>query len=292
MALAEPRPAPMFDATYQALSYEFRVWSDLPSAGETLGRLLAPFAHGQVGAKAATYTLRSDDRFEDGSTAYELRLDGSHIQRVPSAGSMVDWLIAHFSRRAVQTCHEYLAVHGAVASKGGEAVLMCAPPDAGKTTLVAGLTLAGFSFLTDEVALIDPATGWVHPFPRPLMIDPASMDVLVGLRATLPVAYESFRNIRHHVAPDDLRPDALGEPCAIRHIVLPAYRPQGGPTTIVPLGRADAMEVLARQAFNFDLVGRRGFDILAAVVRAADCYTLSITDLDEAIGSVTALFHR
>jgi hypothetical protein len=281
---------PAFEATYRALSYGFRVWSDLPSAGEVLGRLLAPFAVEGATADARTYVLRRDGSFPaDGSDAYELLLDGAQIQRVPSPGSMVDWLIADFSRQAVEGCEDLLAVHAAVASLDGEAVLMSAPPDAGKTTLVAGLTLAGFSFLTDEVALIDPATRWVHPFPRPLMIEPGSMDVLDGLEARLPAAYEGFRYVRHHVAPDDLRPGALGSPCPIRSLVIPSYRADG-PTALAPIHRAEALELLARQTFNFGRLGRLGFETLAAVVRAADCYTLAISDLARAIASVGALY--
>ena len=46
--------------------------------------------------------------------------------------------------------------------------------ESGKTTLVAGLVLAGLRYLTDEAVAIRPADGGITPFPKALSVDHGS----------------------------------------------------------------------------------------------------------------------
>jgi hypothetical protein len=41
--------------------------------------------------------------------------------------------------------------------------------------------------------------------------------------------------------------------------------------------------VLAEQAFNYDLHGRRGFELLGDVVSGCDCFDFEYSRLDEAV---------
>ena len=259
----------------------------MPESREVLSRLLGPFVdRGKGGAELPTYTLR--DRGADVARRYALHLDDSKIQEVVSAGSMLDWLIAHFCQQAIDTTEEFLALHAGVVASDGVSAIFPAPPDAGKTTLTAGLTRAGLGFLSDEIAAIDTDTALVHPFPRPILMDAATMDVLDGLREELPPAYEAFRRGRYHVAPDDLRPGSLGTACEIGFVIAPAYRP-GSSTTLQPMSRAETLMHLADTSFNLDRMGRAGFEALVQVARSGRGYRLSIGDLESAIAIVTDL---
>jgi hypothetical protein len=284
-----------FDRRFRALDYAFRVRSDLEGADHVVGRLLAHFADASIGGDVPTYTLThrlSPGLDEERSTyCYELFQDDESIQRVPKPGSMLDWVILDSTRQAVEHADPYLAVHAAVASLDGQAVLMPAPPDSGKTTLVAGLTRAGFQFMSDEVALIEPDTALVHPYLRPLLVEPSSMAVLPGLVSDLPLLYERFRGVRYHVAAEDLRTGAIGSPCPVAFVVLPAYRP-GSETRLRPLSRASALIRIAGQLFNRARLDEPGIQALAEVVRRAECFELPIGDLGDAIGEVQGLFER
>ena len=66
--------------------------------------------------------------------------------------------------------HQYLVIHSATLERGGRALLMPAPPGSGKSTLCAALITRGWRLLSDEFALVDPATGLLVPVPRPVAL--------------------------------------------------------------------------------------------------------------------------
>jgi HprK-related kinase A len=276
-----------FEARFRMLSYEFRIRSNVVRVEDVVPRLFAPFTFSGNGHSGLP-TYKLTDRGEGVERRYRLDVDGSKIQEVVSPGSMLDWVIADSCRRAVASAGDVLAIHAGVVAIDNRAAVFPAPPDAGKTTLTAGLTRAGFAFLSDEVAVIDPGTRLVHPFPRPVLMDPGSVDVLEGLRETLPPAYEAFRRSRYHLAPDDLRPGALGGPCEIGYVIAPAYR-RGATTTLEPISRAETLMHLARNAFNLERFGGRGFATLADVVETCRGFRLSIGDLTAAVALVSDL---
>jgi hypothetical protein len=268
--------------------YEFRICSNIPDAGIVLDRLLAPLPEIRSSDGVATYTLweRRGDR-----EPFTLSLDGGTIQRVESAGSMVDWLLIDITRKAIEQAEGYVSVHAGVVSTRGRAVLFPAAPDAGKTTTVAGLIRAGFSYLSDEVALLGLQDASVHAFPRPLVMDRRSLNALGGLRDELPRAYDGFRNHWYHVAPDDLRPSPT-EPLAMpAYIVAPRFR-KGMPTALRPMTRAETLFVLGENAFNLQRTGLEGLAILRGLAQRLPGFRLEIGDLSAAIDIVTDLLER
>lgn len=279
-----------FDRRFRALTYAFAVRTDLTEVAPVLDRLLASFSDPAEGGRPVpTYTLThrvSPGTEEDRRRRpYELFHDGESVQRVSNPGSMLDWVIIDSTRRAVREDERFVAVHAGVVSLHERAVLMPAPPDSGKTTLTAGLTRAGFDFLGDEVALLDPETGWVHPYPRPLLIEPRSMGVLDGLASELSPEHEALRHLRYQVAAEDLRTGSMGAACPVALVVLPTYRPASA-TRLQPISRATAMVRLAEQTFNRRRMGARGITTLGRVVTEAACYGLTVGDLATAIAGL------
>jgi hypothetical protein len=74
------------------------------------------------------------------------------------------------ARRLMGEIRDYFILHAAVVARGEEAVSICGPPGAGKTTLTLGLLKAGLRLLSDDFCPIHKETGLVHPFPRSLWI--------------------------------------------------------------------------------------------------------------------------
>jgi hypothetical protein len=62
-----------------------------------------------------------------------------------------------------------VALHAAALGHGDSAVLLVGPSGVGKTTLTLRLLEAGWSYLTDDLAIVTPA-GLVRPFPKPLNV--------------------------------------------------------------------------------------------------------------------------
>ncbi|MFT6569713.1 MAG: HprK-related kinase A, partial [Sphingomonas echinoides] len=60
----------------------------------------------------------------------------------------------------------FLLLHAAVVERDGQALILTGVSGAGKSTLAALLSLRGWRLMGDEFALLDPATGLLHAFPR------------------------------------------------------------------------------------------------------------------------------
>jgi hypothetical protein len=55
------------------------------------------------------------------------------------------------------------------------------------------------------------------------------------------------------------------------------------------MSRAEAVMVLARNAFHLDRFGGAGIDLLGRVVLQASCYRLCVGDLDDAVDAVSSV---
>lgn len=182
-------------------------------------------------------------------------------------------------------CHQYLIVHAAVVERGGRALLLPAPPASGKSTLCAGLVSRGWRLLSDELALIDPATKQIVPVPRPVSLKNASIEAIrrFAPQAVLgPTVRDTLKGAVAHMKPppESVRRAAL--PASARWIVQPRYV-AGAPARLAPVARGPAFMQLADSAFNYSLHGRRGFELLVDIVQACRCYEFTYGSLDEAI---------
>jgi hypothetical protein len=266
---------------FRLLAFDFAVRSSVRGVDERIDPLLAPFRTPGSGTPSHTFEVTAEEGM------FEVHLDGTVAYRSRGIGDVVDWILWRASTEAIAGIDDHLAIHaGAVGWEGG-CVLLPAPHDSGKTTLTAALTASGFSYYSDEAALIEPSSGRLVPFPRALSLEPGSVAALDGLltrRGDGAVA----RNGMSHVAPADLAGGRIGRSAPIRHIVFPRYL-RGVATALARISRAEAVVELGRNAFNLERFGWRGVDILVGVVRAADAYRLSVGDLGEAVGAITRL---
>jgi HprK-related kinase A len=188
-------------------------------------------------------------------------------------------------------CHQYLIVHAAVLEKSGNALVMSAPPGAGKSTLCAGLASRGWRLLSDELALIEPASGDVAPLPRPISLKNASIEVIrafVSGAELGSVVRDTAKGSVAHLKPPVESVKRASERARPRWVLLPRYE-AGAAARLNPLARGPAFMKLADNAFNYHLHGRTGFDVLAALVEACQCYEFSYGDLEEAVRTFDAL---
>jgi HprK-related kinase A len=183
-------------------------------------------------------------------------------------------------------CHQYLIVHAAVLERDGRALILPAASGSGKSTLCAGLVFGGgWRLLSDELALIDPASGHVLPLPRPLSLKNASIDVLRGFAPAArfgEVVHETSKGRVAHVQPPAdgvLRASQIALPA---WVVLPRFE-AGATTQLQPLSRARAFMALVENAFNYNVHGRAGFAAFADVIDRSACHQFSYSSLHEAV---------
>lgn len=190
-------------------------------------------------------------------------------------------------------CHQYLILHAAVLEKNGRALILPAPSGSGKSTLCAALLFHGWRLLSDELTLICPKTGELVPNPRPVSLKNASIEVISklqpGLRFGSRIEETTKGVVAHFAAP----PAALAlaqQRVRPGWVVLPKYR-AGSATLLQPLEKARTLMQLAENAFNYDIFGREGFDMLADLVDRSDCFSFEYSNLPEAIDLFSRLAH-
>ena len=181
-------------------------------------------------------------------------------------------------------CVKYLALHAAVVERHGRAMILPAPPGSGKSTLCAGLINRGWRLLSDELALIDPASVMLTPIPRPVSLKNNSIDIIKSFAPDAvfsPVVHETVKGRVAHMRPLAEAVDRSNEPARPGWVVLPQYV-AGQAARLDPMPKAEALLRMAENAFNYATHGQRGFEVLAEVVDQSDCYRFSYGNLDEA----------
>lgn len=181
--------------------------------------------------------------------------------------------------------HQYLIIHAAVVERGGQALLLPAPPGSGKSTLCAALVSRGWRLLSDELSLVSPDTGNVAALVRPISLKNASIAVIGRFAPEMligPTVHDTLKGSVAHVKPpiDSVRQQA--DPAKPRWVVTPRYA-AGQPACLQPLAKGRTFIQLADSAFNYELHGRQGFDVIGDLVASCDCYEFSYSDLDEAV---------
>ncbi|GAB2860785.1 HprK-related kinase A [Pseudoduganella ginsengisoli] len=190
----------------------------------------------------------------------------------------LNWCVAN-------RAHRYLMIHAAVLERGGRAVILPAPPGSGKSTLCAALAHRGWRLLSDELTLVRPDDGLIVPVPRPISLKNASITVMQQYLDqpvfSPPVADTMKGTVAHLRTPTDAV--TRGAECARPGwIVFPRYE-AGAASTLETLERAHTHMEMAKNAFNYSLLGARGFDMLADLVSHVRSYRYTYSALDDAM---------
>jgi len=101
--------------------------------------------------------------------AYTIVRDGLAIEVVENHDVVLPFVVGVLTSAALQELrNRYFLFHAGSVARGGRGLLLPAPSGSGKTTLVAALIQAGFGFLAEDVAVLDPSTAELHPFANSL----------------------------------------------------------------------------------------------------------------------------
>lgn len=274
------------DESFRLLSYGFRVRTRSRDCSEAIDRALGSLrAHQSAGEP--TFTLTE----HPGSVAsIDLVLDERAVLRKTMPAKAFTHLLWLIMREAVTSSDNFLLLHAGAVARDGRAVLMPGKSGRGKTTLTGGLVRAGFAYLSDEIAPLDPASRHILPAPRPLCFKEVPRGLVVGL-PRLSAGVERFFAEVWPVRADLIRPGATGAPASLGVVVVPVYE-SGAPTRVEPITRAEALVELASNTFNLQSFEGNPIELLADVLRGADCYRLASGDLDAAVTAIEGLMPR
>lgn len=263
---------------FRALGHDFSIKTDDAALGRYLTQLLQPFA--VPGRARSGYRILGT---EDGR--YGTWFEDEPLEEQGDRRRALTVLFWHINRQVVERSPHLVRLHAAAAALGQAAVILPAPMESGKTTLVAGLVRAGLRYLTDEVAAIDPETLIIEAYPKALSVDPGSWKVLASLRPSVDSAVEPFLPHQWQVPASSIRPDAIADRARPCLLVLPRYRASSR-TVLERISRADALVEAVSATFDFQEAPQRDFSVLARLVRTTECYRLTVGDLDQACTAV------
>jgi HprK-related kinase A len=184
----------------------------------------------------------------------------------------------------------FLLLHASSVEKDGKVLIMTGESGSGKSTLSALLASHGWRFMGDEFALIDPASGDVYPFPRPISLKNEAIEVMRGrLPATRfgPLQVGTAKGDICHLIPDGVAIVAMNDPAPPALLLFPGY---GLPRAIRPVGTSEAFVRLTQASTNYTALGEAGFDALTRLVTRVPACAIDYPDTGTALALVDELW--
>ncbi|NOT12679.1 MAG: HprK-related kinase A [Methylococcaceae bacterium] len=191
----------------------------------------------------------------------------------------LNWCIANHHFR-------HLLLHAAVVEQNGQAIILPGQPGAGKSTLCAALVGRGWRLLSDEMAMIDLISTELIPIVRPVSLKNESIPIIKEFVPDV-VMGESFHDTAKgtvsHMKPPVTSVQNATQRTKGAWVVFPQFR-QETRLSVETISKAAAVLDLAKNAFNFNVLGASGFEALCDVVENCDCFRLEYSQLEEAVG--------
>lgn len=196
--------------------------------------------------------------------------------------SFIEWIIID---TALEKMEGYYQIHGGAVVKNDRGLILPAAPGSGKTTLSVALTMNGFKCLSDDVVLIDADSLKLNPFSRNIFITEEKKAVFdrygigLPLRKSEWMEYGGWDFIFH--------PEAIQT--TVDFIIFPKYNP-AQKTELRRISKGKAIFEIIKESFNIHKFRDRGVDIVHRLVKNAECFQLTVNDMNEAVEIISDLF--
>jgi HprK-related kinase A len=178
-----------------------------------------------------------------------------------------------------------------VVERNGGALLLPGRPGAGKSTLCAALVLAGWRLLSDELALVDPKDGRVRALARPISLKNDAIEIIRGLAPGTtfgPFAIDTRKGTVAHMKPPSRSVRRAEEPAVPHWIVMPRYV-AGEALHLERASKTSAFWGMADNSLNYEILGETGFTALVRLIDSCQCYSLTHSDLCDAVAALDRL---
>lgn len=235
--------------------------------------------------------VKTTRRSRMGGRRYSIFGDGEEIfgeRRIEEVFPYLEWAI---NCRVMETRSDYLQFHAATLARDGQAYVFAADSGSGKSTLAAGLLARGWTYLTDELTMVDPESLHAHAFPKALCIKAGSFATVEKLGLSVWKGRNYVKALKGKVGYVNPRRADLRiakRPCPIRYLIFPRYV-EGTAPRLYPISRARAAFGLASRTLNRPAFGDRIMSLVSDIVRGAECFGLTCGSLDVTCGLLDSL---
>ncbi len=179
--------------------------------------------------------------------------------------------------------YNHLIIHSAVLVKNGQAIIFPATPGSGKSTLAAYFALNGWQLYSDEMALIDLDTLEVKPLFRPVCLKNHSIDLIQQQFPNAIFTDKSIDTVKGdvaHLKTCTFKQFSHYKAVPIVAFVSPKYK-QGHDTEAYIVDKIEGFSSLVSHAFNYNILGESGFDIISSLIENTQQYEITYSHLSE-----------
>lgn len=180
----------------------------------------------------------------------------------------------------------FLLLHAAALERDGRALVLTGESGAGKSTLATLLGARGWRFMGDEFALLDPASGRVHAFPRLVSLKNQAIAVAQAAwpKARFgPLLAGTPKGDVRHLVPPAAAVARMDDPAAPALLLFPRF---GLPADDRPVAPGEAFVRLTQASTNYVALGERGFDALTRFVTRVPARAIDYPDGEAGIAAV------
>ncbi|MDF0488790.1 HprK-related kinase A [Sphingomonas sp. H39-1-10] len=184
----------------------------------------------------------------------------------------------------------YLLLHASAVERDGRVLLMTGESGSGKSTLAALLSRAGWRLMGDEFALIDPATGLAHAFPRLVSLKNAAIAAVEAAAPGArfgPLLEGTPKGAIRHLVPDAAAVATMDMPGRPALLLFPRF---GFTPDIRAVAPGEVFMRLTQASTNYVAMGERGFTALTGLVRSVPARAIDYPDTDRVLAQVAALW--
>lgn len=277
--------------TLDTSPFNFRIKTTGTSLHTQLQRLYPEDVLGNNNNQIIDFEIDFQRNWLSFSQSYAFKLGRHHFRQTAKAQMLsvfewgLNWAVSSYQNR-------YLCIHAAVLEKNGVSLILPAPPGSGKSTLCALLMLSGWRLLSDEHCLVDPQTGMLHPFVRPVALKNRSIQIIhqrYGHEFIKQQIPDTVKGTIGYLAPTVESWQNRHQSCKPSYVIFPQYNATCSETEFSGIAQSQLFMQLAVNCFNYTVLAETGFLTLQNLVKNTEGIRLEYANTDEALALIAEL---
>lgn len=281
----------IFCGYYTLSNQSFHIESNIERFREEFECLYPCGQSGRIGNINDTYFVwmeRENDNCEEVYTIYQ---NDKMLYQTLDPLQLVPFLEWHLNNSALAKLDNYLQIHAGAITKNSKGIILPACTNGGKTTLILGLLMRGFKYLSDEVVLVDPETCRIFPFPKNLCLKEGSFKLFDPSRIGIQMKEHHVRPSKgalSFINPTRIAPDVTGCPCEAAFLIFP-YFDTSRSVQLKKIRKSEALLNMTKLLLNVPYFQEEWLDVLVGLTKNAECYSISVNSLSDTVELISHL---